>query len=337
MERVGPLSERPPRLEGPAADKLDGAARAVHAAVAAIARKEPSTLDGALSLRGDLGFDSLMLLELLVALEAQVDSARRRRAAERVQHGRRRGSAACARPARAAAFRATPRASSTKRSRSLDVPPLLREAAMHWMGRAQMGFYDEGAAHEGHAVARSSRTTATSWSRPTTRATSTWGSSSTRSAATARTSSRSPRRTTSSRATAGARPTSRTSPTWCRCRAPARCARACAQAGELLEHGKTVLIFPEGTRSADGEIHEFKPVGRPPGAAPRHRHPAGLARRHASPRCPRARRVLRRRDVQVAHRAAARDRRAPAPDRRHEHGRRVARGRASRCSARSSR
>lgn len=30
------------------------------------------------------------------------------------------------------------------------------------------------------------------------------------------------------------------------------------QAGEFLEQGKTVLIFPEGTRSDDGQIHEFK-------------------------------------------------------------------------------
>jgi len=35
---------------------------------------------------------------------------------------------------------------------------------------------------------------------------------------------------------------------------------ALRQAGEVLERGKTVLIFPEGTRSPDGRIHEFKPV-----------------------------------------------------------------------------
>lgn len=32
------------------------------------------------------------------------------------------------------------------------------------------------------------------------------------------------------------------------------------QAGELLQKGKTTLIFPEGTRSTDGEVHEFKPL-----------------------------------------------------------------------------
>jgi len=30
------------------------------------------------------------------------------------------------------------------------------------------------------------------------------------------------------------------------------------QAGEILQSGKTMLIFPEGTRSPDGQIHEFK-------------------------------------------------------------------------------
>ena len=32
------------------------------------------------------------------------------------------------------------------------------------------------------------------------------------------------------------------------------------QAADVLARGKTVLIFPEGTRSSDGSIHEFKPL-----------------------------------------------------------------------------
>lgn len=35
---------------------------------------------------------------------------------------------------------------------------------------------------------------------------------------------------------------------------------ALRQAGEILEQGKTVLIFPEGTRSPDGSLQDFKPV-----------------------------------------------------------------------------
>jgi long-chain acyl-CoA synthetase len=32
------------------------------------------------------------------------------------------------------------------------------------------------------------------------------------------------------------------------------------QAGEILSRGKTMLVFPEGTRSTDGEVKEFKPL-----------------------------------------------------------------------------
>jgi len=32
------------------------------------------------------------------------------------------------------------------------------------------------------------------------------------------------------------------------------------QAAEILHQGKTMLIFPEGTRSPDGDVHEFKPL-----------------------------------------------------------------------------
>jgi long-chain acyl-CoA synthetase len=32
------------------------------------------------------------------------------------------------------------------------------------------------------------------------------------------------------------------------------------KAGELIDQGKTVLLFPEGTRSTDGLVHEFKPI-----------------------------------------------------------------------------
>lgn len=35
---------------------------------------------------------------------------------------------------------------------------------------------------------------------------------------------------------------------------------ALRQAGDIIEQGKTVLIFPEGTRSPDGSLQEFKPV-----------------------------------------------------------------------------
>jgi long-chain acyl-CoA synthetase len=36
--------------------------------------------------------------------------------------------------------------------------------------------------------------------------------------------------------------------------------QAIRQAGEVIERGKTVLVFPEGTRSSGGDIQEFKPL-----------------------------------------------------------------------------
>jgi long-chain acyl-CoA synthetase len=36
--------------------------------------------------------------------------------------------------------------------------------------------------------------------------------------------------------------------------------QAIRQASEVIEEGKTVLLFPEGTRSSSGEIQEFKPL-----------------------------------------------------------------------------
>ena len=44
----------------------------MRAAVGTIARRDPAQIRPDMTLRGDFGFDSLMLLELLVALEAQV-------------------------------------------------------------------------------------------------------------------------------------------------------------------------------------------------------------------------------------------------------------------------
>ena len=36
--------------------------------------------------------------------------------------------------------------------------------------------------------------------------------------------------------------------------------QAIRQASEVIERGKTVLVFPEGTRSDGGDIQEFKPL-----------------------------------------------------------------------------
>ena len=53
------------------------------------------------------------------------------------------------------------------------------------------------------------------------------------------------------------------------------------QAAEILKQGKTMLIFPEGTRSPDGDVHEFKPLVGHLALHVRRRHLAGLRERDA--------------------------------------------------------
>ncbi len=138
LERVAPLSERPSRSAG--AGQIEGSVEGVRVAIAAITRRDPRSLEPGLGLRADLGFDSLMLLELLVALEADLGGSVD---AERLN--------ACVTIGDAEALvretRAVRRASRTASIESVDdepleLPPALREAAMHWLGRAQTSFYD---------------------------------------------------------------------------------------------------------------------------------------------------------------------------------------------------
>jgi long-chain acyl-CoA synthetase len=296
MERVGPLSERPPRLEGPAADKLDGAARAVHAAVAVIARKEPSTLHGALSLRGDLGFDSLMLLELLVALESQVDSAVD---AERLSECNTLGEVeALVRDTGSGRHlsRDTARIEH-EQEHPLDVPPLLREAAMHWMGRAQMGFY-KSVLHtkvSGRAFIPYNRNVLVAANHAShldmglvKYALGSYGKDIVSLAAQDYFFEGNRWRKAYFENFTNLVPLSRAG----------SLRQSLRAAGDLLEAGKTVLIFPEGTRSVDGEIHEFKAVA---GHLALHQNvdllPVWLGGTFAA--LPKGATVLRRRDVQV--------------------------------------
>ncbi|HVW30215.1 MAG TPA: AMP-binding protein [Polyangiaceae bacterium] len=119
--------------------KRDGAARLVRAAVATIARRSPSEISPSMTLRGDLGFDSLMLLELLVALENQVSDAvdaERLNAAETVAdvEALLQITGAARRLSRTAPV-------LEEQEEPIVLPPALRTAAMHWLGRRQMGFY----------------------------------------------------------------------------------------------------------------------------------------------------------------------------------------------------
>ncbi len=126
--------------QGPGEARLDGAARMVRAAVATMARRSPGEIAPAMTLRGDLGFDSLMLLELLVALESQVDDpvdAERLNACETVGDVERlvQDTNAGRRIARKPVI-------ESSQEKPTEIPPALRHAAMYWLGRSQMGFYD---------------------------------------------------------------------------------------------------------------------------------------------------------------------------------------------------
>lgn len=65
VERMLAATSVPPRAEGEAAGSSP-----VRFAVATIARRDPAAVTGATKLRADLGFDSLMAMELAVSLEA---------------------------------------------------------------------------------------------------------------------------------------------------------------------------------------------------------------------------------------------------------------------------
>ena len=108
------------------------------AAIAAVCRRAPSALKPEQSLKGELGYDSLMLLELLVTIEGQlgrpVDSERLSQCqtvGEVTELVREAGSL------RAAVASAV---IETEEKPPLKVPPVMRDAAKHWLGQAQMGF-----------------------------------------------------------------------------------------------------------------------------------------------------------------------------------------------------
>jgi long-chain acyl-CoA synthetase len=232
-----------------------GSVTIVRAAVAAIARRSAGELAANMSLRGDLGFDSLMLLELLVALEAQVGhtlDAERLSTAGTIGElesvlAEERGSR------RAPATDSIEREDSTK----LEIPPLLREAAMHWMGRAQLGFYDKVLSTKvtGRAFIPHNRSTIVAANHAShldmglvKYALGSYGENLVSLAAQDYFFEGNRFRRAYFENFTNLVPMTRSG----------SLRQALRQAGDLLDQGKTVLIFPEGTRSTDGMVHEFK-------------------------------------------------------------------------------
>jgi long-chain acyl-CoA synthetase len=255
-ERIAPLSERPPRPAEGSPD-LDAAARVVRAAVATIAKKRPADLDAALDLRADLGFDSLMLLELLVALEAQLGRS--------VDADRLNGCATIAdceafvRETGVALRRSQTASIETGDETPLELPPELRDAAMHWLGRAQMGFYDRvlRTTVTGRAFVPHNRNTLVAANHAShldmglvKYALGSYGQGIVSLAAQDYFFEGNPWRKAYFENLTNLVPMSR----------GGSLRQSLRQAGEIIDSGKTVLIFPEGTRSSDGSIHEFKPA-----------------------------------------------------------------------------
>lgn len=252
VERVAPLSERPPRPSGDA----DSAATLVRAAVATIARRPPESLHPELTLRGDLGFDSLMLLELLVALEGQVGSALD---AERLSAAATLGEVETL-LRESHRVRSRPSAAIEREDeRPLEVPPALREATMQWLGRAQMGFYDRVLRTRvtGRAFIPHNRSTLVAANHAShldmglvKYALGSYGQDIVSLAAQDYFFEGNRWRRAYFENFTNLVPMSRSG----------SLRQSLRQAGDLLDQGKTVLIFPEGTRSSDGELSEFKPA-----------------------------------------------------------------------------
>jgi long-chain acyl-CoA synthetase len=254
LERLldqGAPASVPPPSEG------DNASALVRAAVAVISRRDAAQIRADHSLRGDLGFDSLMLLELLVALENRLGKS--------VDADRLNGclsvgdvEAVLREASEARRLSGTTR-SIEKAEVPLELPPALRDAAMTWLGRAQLGFYDQ-VLHtkvSGRAFIPHNRNVIVAANHAShldmglvKYALGSYGDG---------------------LVSLAAQDYFFEGPRWRRLyfenltnlvpmARNGSLRQALRQAGELIDQGKTVLIFPEGTRGTDGAVHEFKPA-----------------------------------------------------------------------------
>ena len=134
------LQEASDAARGAPAEGGDAQALVVRRAIAAIVRRDPGKVRASDTLRGDLGFDSLMLLELLVALEAR---SGRSVNAEKLNTCVTVGDAELLFREGLDARRVSLTKTIESDAEELEIPPALRRAAMSAMGRAQLGFYDQ--------------------------------------------------------------------------------------------------------------------------------------------------------------------------------------------------
>lgn len=223
----------------------------IRATIARLAHKKPHEISGATRFQADLGFDSLMMMELSVALESQLGGRQLPDDITRVQTV---GEAE--RLLGEVPTVVKRREDAEKKTEEVTVPAPVKELVKGLLGRVQKAFYEKGmeaevtgrayiphnrnvivvANHTSHldmglvkhalgaygdgivSLAASDYFFDDKWARA-------YFENFTNLAALDR---------------------------------KASLSKTLKQAGDIIEQGKTVLIFPEGTRSADGQIHEFK-------------------------------------------------------------------------------
>ena len=240
----------------PEADAGAGATSHARHAIATIANRKTAEVSAAMSLKGDLGFDSLMAMELSVALEAQsarpIDVARLAKCETVGEVERLLGEAAGA----AEAARAV---DAPEEEEPLRLPPIVADTAKRFMTKAQMGFYDRvmrptvyGRAyipHNRNTIVASNHTSHLDMGFVK-YALGTYGDGIVSLAAQDYFFEGDRWRRAYFENLTNVAPFDR----------KGSLRQALRQAGNILERGRTVLLFPEGTRSPNGAVQEFKPV-----------------------------------------------------------------------------
>ena len=233
----------------------------VQTAVANLARRRPADITPALSLRGDLGFDSLMALELLSALETRLGRTLDAELLARAQ--------TVGELSRALETRAVPSASPLSSSATghieqandadLRIPEPLREAAMAWLGRGAESFYARLMKTDvrGRAFIPHNRPTLVVANHTShldmglvKHALGSYADGMVTLAAQDYFFEGPALKRVFFEQLSNLEPMPRTG----------ALRSALRRAGEILSEGNTVLIFPEGTRSADGSLQTFKPA-----------------------------------------------------------------------------
>ncbi|HZO12909.1 MAG TPA: AMP-binding protein [Polyangiaceae bacterium] len=121
----------------PPADASDAAPAMVQRAVAAIAGRRPEEIGTNMSLAGDLGFDSLMAMELTMALEAQLGSTLDAEELNRIETIE-----DLVRLVRRGGRRSATAIIERVEDKPVDIPAPVAGAAKRLLTSAQMGFYD---------------------------------------------------------------------------------------------------------------------------------------------------------------------------------------------------